>query len=109
MSESRLMPNSAEPLRPIEPLSEFHKDIKTDDLVESISNDSDMEQHISTEGVQLPHKDWRFWAIFPPLCLSQFLIALEVSIPTAALPKISSDLDAGDSWVWVVNAYLLTK
>lgn len=54
-------------------------------------------------------KGWRFWAIFPPLCLSQLLIALETSIPTASLPKISADLDAGDNWVWIVNAYLLTK
>lgn len=52
---------------------------------------------------------WRFWSIFPPLCLGQFLIALEAAIPTASLPKITSDLDAGDNWVWIVNAYLLTK
>lgn len=62
------------------------------------------EEHFSKSG-----KGWRFWAIFPPLCLSQLLIALESTIPTASLPKISSDLDVGDNWVWIVNAYLLTK
>lgn len=66
-------------------------------------------QPILEESVNSPRKGWRFWAIFPPLCLSQLLIALETSIPTASLPKISSDLDAGDNWVWIINAYLLTK
>ena len=54
-------------------------------------------------------RGWRFWAIFPPLCLGQFLIALEAAIPTASLPRITADLQSGDNWVWIVNAYLLTK
>lgn len=66
-------------------------------------------QPVSMERADLPRKGRRFWAIFPPLCLSQFLIALETTIPTASLPKISSDLNTGDEWVWIVNAYLLTK
>lgn len=87
-----------------EPLSDSqatHPDLKKEN--EGIS------KPIAEERVDPPRKGWRFWAIFPPLCLSQLLIALETSIPTASLPKISSDLDVGDDWVWIVNAYLLTK
>ena len=73
------------------------------------NEDEGPHQPISVERADLPRKGRRFWAIFPPLCLSQFLIALETTIPTASLPKISSDLNAGDEWVWIVNAYLLTK
>ncbi|KAH8773782.1 hypothetical protein F5883DRAFT_628128 [Diaporthe sp. PMI_573] len=54
-------------------------------------------------------KGIRSEAIFPPLCLGQFLIALEAAIPTASLPRITSDLGAGGNWVWIVNAYLLTN
>jgi hypothetical protein len=64
---------------------------------------------VQSERTALSSRDWRFWAIFPPVCLSQLLIALESTIPIASLPKISTDLGAGDNWVWVVNAYLLTK
>lgn len=69
----------------------------------------DQPHAIPGESASSSRKGWRFWAVFPPLCLSQLLIALETSIPTASLPKISADLAAGDNWVWIVNAYLLTK
>lgn len=53
-------------------------------------------------------RGWRFWAIFPPICLATLLIALESTVTTASLPKIAADLDAGDNYVWIMNGYLLT-
>lgn len=55
-----------------------------------------------------PSRGWRFWAIFPPICLATLLIALESTVTTASLPKIAADLDAGDNYVWIMNGYLLT-
>lgn len=53
-------------------------------------------------------RGWRFWAVFPPICLATLLIALESTVTTASLPKIAADLDAGDDYVWIMNGYLLT-
>lgn len=53
-------------------------------------------------------RGWRFWAIFPPICLATLLIALESTVTTASLPKIAADLSAGDNYVWIMNGYLLT-
>lgn len=92
-----------------DPLSEAQQDPDAIHPNPKVEDAGFIRQPISEERADPPRKGWRFWAIFPPLCLSQLLIALETSIPTASLPKISSDLDAGDNWVWIVNAYLLTK
>ena len=76
---------------------------ETDDTIHCVEEEAEL------GGTASVSRSWRFWAIFPPLCLGQFLIALEAAIPTASLPRITSDLGAGDNWVWIMNAYLLTK
>lgn len=93
----------------IAPLSVAHQDSEAAVHQPTKVENAGFSQLLPAEHDDLPRKGWRFWTVFPPLCLSQLLIALETSIPTASLPKISSDLDAGDNWVWIVNAYLLTK
>lgn len=74
-----------------------------------------MRETVRTEsGLPKPEKQgtssrgWRFWAVFPPICLATLLIALESTVTTASLPKIAADLDAGDDYVWIMNGYLLT-
>ncbi|KAK7910578.1 Major facilitator superfamily domain- general substrate transporter [Apiospora marii] len=54
-------------------------------------------------------KGWRFWAIFPPLSIATFLVGLDSTIISSALPLITSGLHAGDNYVWVINGYLLTS
>ena len=54
-------------------------------------------------------KGWRFWAIFPPLSIATFLVGLDSTVISSALPLITSDLHAGDNYVWVINGYLLTS
>lgn len=50
----------------------------------------------------------RFWALFPGLCLTTILTALESTILATALPTIVNDLHASTSSVWAINAYTLT-
>ena len=52
---------------------------------------------------------WRFWAIFPALCVTTLLAAVETTVTSTALPTITQDLNAGELYVWFVNAYLLTR
>jgi hypothetical protein len=54
-------------------------------------------------------KGWRFWAIFPPLSIATFLVGLDSTVISSALPLITSDLNAGDNYVWIINGYLLTS
>ncbi|ROW06185.1 hypothetical protein VMCG_04704 [Cytospora schulzeri] len=54
-------------------------------------------------------KGWRFWAIFPALCLTSMLAAVESTVTSTALPYIVHELAAGDMYVWFVNAYFLTS
>lgn len=83
----------------------------------SLSENGSHEKHVTIEPKSGPEKPeeksapsrgWRFWAVFPPICLATLLIALESTVTTASLPKIASDLDAGDNYVWIMNGYLLT-
>lgn len=54
-------------------------------------------------------KGWRFWAIFPPLSIATFLVGLDSTVISSALPLITLDLHTGDNYVWVINGYLLTS
>ncbi|KAH9906641.1 major facilitator superfamily domain-containing protein [Xylariomycetidae sp. FL2044] len=62
--------------------------------------------------IQIPQpaaRGWRFWAVFPPLSIATFLVGLDSTITSSALPFITSQLKAGDNYVWIVNGYLLTS
>lgn len=54
-------------------------------------------------------KDWWFWAIFPALCLTSMLAAVEATVTSTALRSIVLELNAGDLYIWFVNAYFLTS
>ncbi|KAK2601840.1 hypothetical protein QQS21_004623 [Conoideocrella luteorostrata] len=54
-------------------------------------------------------KGWRFWAVFPALCVTTLLAALEGTVVSTALPFITNEIGAGDSYVWILNVYLLTS
>ena len=51
-----------------------------------------------------PPRDWRFWILFPTLCLSGLAVTMEGSIVVTALPNISRSLQTTE-YVWVTNAY----
>lgn len=50
----------------------------------------------------------RFYAIFPGLCLSAILGALDAAILGIALPTISHELDSGELYIWTINGFYLT-
>jgi len=52
---------------------------------------------------------WRFWAIFPALCVTALLSAVEATVVSNALSTITAELDMGDNYAWVANAFLLTS
>ncbi|PWY83891.1 MFS general substrate transporter [Aspergillus sclerotioniger CBS 115572] len=56
-----------------------------------------------------PPKTWRFWAVFPALCMTTFLAALDTSILSTALPTIALDLHAGNLYMWITNSYILSS
>ncbi|OJJ45038.1 hypothetical protein ASPZODRAFT_134468 [Penicilliopsis zonata CBS 506.65] len=54
-------------------------------------------------------KTWRFWAVFPALCITTFLAALDTSILSTALPTIALDIHAAGAYMWITNAYILSS
>ncbi|EHK18609.1 uncharacterized protein TRIVIDRAFT_138439, partial [Trichoderma virens Gv29-8] len=49
-----------------------------------------------------------FYAVFPGLCFSILLVALDTSIVGTALPTIVSSLGSGALYIWIVNGYFLS-
>lgn len=49
----------------------------------------------------------RFWAIIATLAVIGLLSALENTVVTTALPFIATQLDLGDDFIWVTNAFFL--
>ncbi|KAH8423969.1 MDR family MFS transporter [Aspergillus melleus] len=54
-------------------------------------------------------KTWYFWAVFPALCVTTFLAALDTSILSTALPTIARDIEAGELYMWITNSYILSS
>jgi hypothetical protein len=52
---------------------------------------------------------WRFWAVFVSLSVTGLLAAVEGTVTSTALPTIAEDLEAGEQYIWFVNAYFLTR
>ncbi|KAL4783536.1 MFS general substrate transporter [Aspergillus varians] len=55
------------------------------------------------------HYSWRFWVIFPALCITGFLASLEGSLVTTAMPTINNELRTGSNYIWAINAFFLTS
>ncbi|KAI0388905.1 MFS general substrate transporter [Xylariaceae sp. FL0594] len=56
-------------------------------------------------------KDIRFWGIFASLCLLSFISALDVSIITTALPKVTAEIGGGNGgdFVWIADCFIVTS
>lgn len=53
-------------------------------------------------------KDFRFYAILVVLSLASLLTALEATVTSTVLPVLATDLNAGSTYIWIANAYLVT-
>ncbi len=63
----------------------------------------------SDKGPPAFHRGWPFWAIFPALSVTALLSAVEATVTSTALPTIVADLEVGNNYTWIVNAFLLTR
>lgn len=52
---------------------------------------------------------WRFWAIFPGLCIGGLLSSLDTTILSTVLPTISHVLDSQLLYVWAINGYIVSQ
>ena len=56
-----------------------------------------------------PSRGWQYWTIIAALCVVSSLPALEGTVVSTALPSIVRDLGGGQTYVWVINAYFLSR
>jgi len=54
-------------------------------------------------------KSWRFYLILLSLNFICFISSLDGSIIATALPRITSELSAADSYVWIANSFLIAQ
>jgi hypothetical protein len=80
-------------------------DVVNNELDESKQDTKLNDTEISNAAID---KTWKFWAIFPPLCIANLLMALESTVTSTSLPIITADLHAGNNYVWFLNAFLVT-
>lgn len=53
--------------------------------------------------------DFRFWMVMTALCITSLLASLENTIIATSLPFILTELDVGSNYVWIGNAFFLTR
>ena len=56
-----------------------------------------------------PERGFQFWAIILALCIVELLSAFETTVVSTALPVIVHDLHIGENYIWITNAYFLTR
>lgn len=53
--------------------------------------------------------DWRFWMIMLTLAIGILLVSLESTVVITSLPTIVADLGIGSDYIWISNAFFLTR
>jgi MFS family permease len=77
-----------------------------DEAVASPGSSSNTDSKPSTPPKFQP--DGRFWAIILTCAVIGLLSALENTVVTTALPRIATELQLGENYVWVTNVFFLT-
>ncbi|KAJ5824834.1 Major facilitator superfamily domain general substrate transporter [Penicillium robsamsonii] len=101
MAEADLL-SSQKPL-PTEPVVQDSLRAPAEEHREAPTQSNNDHDHLT------PKKTWRFWAVFPALCVTTFLSALDTSILSTALPTIALEIDAGELYMWITNSYILSS
>ncbi|KAF8856697.1 MFS general substrate transporter [Acephala macrosclerotiorum] len=96
--ESTSTPTNAEP----QPVPESSESDNSGEATNATEKEEEAKEEKTTYS-------WRFWIIFPALCITAFLSSLEGTIVTTALPSINQELNTGENYVWVINAFFLTS
>jgi len=92
-----------------DPQSETAKDEHAVPNSEPATAKSPLPAGDAAEATTSTPKGWRFWVIFPTLMLVSLLVAVESTVTSTALPFIVHEIQAGELYVWFVNAYFLTS
>ncbi|KAI8966416.1 hypothetical protein F5Y11DRAFT_343477 [Daldinia sp. FL1419] len=77
--------------------------------LKSPSRDTPLSNHGNGSPSATLPRGWRFRAVFSAICFTTPLAAVESTVVSTALPFIARELNAGDLYVWFVNAYFLTS
>lgn len=74
-------------------------------------NDSDTlnPSAVNATSFQPTKKGLHFWVLLVGIVLCQFLAALDSYVLSTALPTITSELNSGPLYIWIINAYLLVS
>ncbi|KAJ5823819.1 Major facilitator superfamily domain general substrate transporter [Penicillium robsamsonii] len=54
-------------------------------------------------------RGFQFWTIIFALCVTGLLGALENTVVSTSMPTIVADLNIGDNYIWITNAFFLTS
>ncbi len=77
---------------------------------ESTSTDTGPETRCSDPAVSVPWKPtFRVYAVVVGLGVANLLAALENTVLTIAAPVVLTDLELGDNFVWILNAFFLCR
>ncbi|KAJ4304991.1 hypothetical protein N0V90_000519 [Kalmusia sp. IMI 367209] len=68
-----------------------------------------MDQNQDAETVVNKKKPWQFWLTLISLCAITFLCSFDVSTIAVALPRITSELNAADKYIWIANSFVLSQ
>lgn len=74
---------------------------------EGVVAESQASSKSETDTPQQQSRGWRFWLVFPGLCFSILLAALDTSVVATALPTIMYDLKSESLFIWVINGYFV--
>ncbi len=67
------------------------------------------EDKMPTNAIPEPHRSFGFWMIMVALCITGLLAAFENTVVATSLPTIVTDLEVGGNYVWITNAFFLTR
>ncbi|KAJ5970423.1 Major facilitator superfamily domain general substrate transporter [Penicillium vulpinum] len=54
-------------------------------------------------------RGFQFWAIISALCVTGLLGALENTVVSTSMPTIVEELNIGENYIWITNAFFLTS
>lgn len=54
-------------------------------------------------------RGFKFWTIIFTLCITGLLGALESTVVLTSMPTIVEELGIGDNYIWITNAFFLTR
>jgi hypothetical protein len=77
----------------------------TDNTSTTAANNKNL---LEIDNISPSDRGWRFWSSIAGLLVTGLLSAVEATVVSTSLPTIVHDLDVGNSYAWIVNAYFLT-